>query len=74
MQHVATLSELRGITAFCLVAAGLSVVGLPQPESTGSQGNWLTKTPLLTQRAEVGVASLDGKIYVVGGEALGEPA
>ena len=32
-------------------------------------GSWSTKAPLLTPRAEVAVASVDGKIYVLGGAA-----
>ena len=39
----------------------------PQSPSTKLQGTWSRKAPLLTKRAEVGVAALDGKVYVVGG-------
>ena len=46
----------------------------PQSPSTKLQGSWSTKAPLLTKRAEVGVAALDGKIYVVGGATPGVQA
>jgi N-acetylneuraminic acid mutarotase len=35
------------------------------------EGTWVQKAPLPSARAEVGVARLDGKIYVVGGKADG---
>jgi N-acetylneuraminic acid mutarotase len=38
------------------------------------QGNWSRRAPLLIKRAEVAVAALDGKIYVLGGTAPGNPA
>lgn len=60
-----------GLTVPCLVLACLP---LAKPSRFQMQGRWSTKAPLLTQRAEVGVAALDGKIYVLGGEALGKTA
>ncbi len=74
MKPIATLSVLRGIAASCLVLAGLVVAGPAQSQSTGSQWTWSTKAPLPTQRLDAGVASLDGKIYVLGGGAMGKPA
>src|SRR5271169_3662718 len=70
MNLLATL----GLSASCLALAGLPLPRPNQSQSTGSRGRWSTKAPLLTQRAEVGVAELDGKIYVLGGEALGNTA
>jgi N-acetylneuraminic acid mutarotase len=60
-------------------AAGLSVVvvcasavfGAPSVASAQDQGSWSTASPMPTARAEIGVAALDGKIYVVGGTAQG---
>lgn len=46
----------------------------PQSASTKLQGSWSRKAPLLAKRAEVGVAGLDGKIYVVGGTTPGDQA
>ena len=63
-----------GFSAACLVLAGLPLVRPAQFQSTSLQGRWSTQSPLLTPRAEVGVAELDGKIYVLGGEALGKTA
>ena len=70
MKHFAIL----GLSASCLVLAGLPLASLSQFQSTKPQGTWSTKAPLLTQRGETGVAALDGKIYVLGGEALGNSA
>jgi N-acetylneuraminic acid mutarotase len=46
----------------------------PQSPSTKLQGSWSKKAPLLTKRSEVGIAALDGKIYVVGGATAGDQA
>ncbi len=35
------------------------------------RGRWLTKEPLPLARAEVGVATVNGKVYVLGGYANG---
>ena len=45
-----------------------------QTEANKSNGTWTRKASIPTQRFEVGVAALDGKIYVLGGEAFGKPA
>jgi len=57
-----------------LFLIGLLAAGPGQSQSSGSQGNWSTKAPLLTQHLDAGVAAVDGKIYVLGGESIGNPA
>src|SRR5579864_8000362 len=70
MKSIANLSALGGIA----VLTSILVARPPQSKSPRSQGTWLTKAQLLTQRTEVAVAELDGKIYVLGGSALGKQA
>jgi Kelch motif protein len=74
MKPLATLSTLGGIAASCLALTCSLVAGPAQSKSTRAEGTWSTKAPLLTQRTEVAVAELDGKIYVLGGTALGKTA
>lgn len=74
------MSHLMGLSGWCvwLVARsavpaliGLFLIALPvfsdsaQPES--GQGTWHTAAPIPMKRTEVAAATLDGKIYVVGG-------
>jgi len=59
---------------FSLVLTGSVVAGPWQSQSSVSQGTWSTKAQLPTQHLDAGVAALDGKIYVIGGEAIGNPA
>jgi N-acetylneuraminic acid mutarotase len=70
----ATLSALLGIAGTCLALASLSVARPALSQSSGSQGSWSTKASLLTPRAEVSVALVDGRIYVLGGAAHGRTA
>lgn len=74
MKLLARFSVLCGMAAFCLVLAGLLVAGPARSQSAGLQGNWSTMAPLLTQHLDAGAAALEGKIYVLGGEAIGSPA
>ncbi len=53
-----------------VVLSGLAALGMSAAEAQ-DQGSWSTAAPMPTARAEVGVAALDGKIYVVGGTAQG---
>lgn len=48
--------------------------GRPPQSPSKLQGSWSRKAPLLTKRPEVGIAALDGKIYVVGGATPGDQA
>lgn len=73
MKPFATFGPFRWIAGSCLILAAL-VVGGPQSQSTGSQGTWSTRTPLPTARGDVGVALVNGKIYVLGGGAMGQTA
>lgn len=74
MKPSVNLSALAGIAVPCLVLTCILVAAPPQSKPPKSQGTWLTKAPLLTQRTEVAVAELDRKIYVLGGSALGKQA
>jgi Kelch motif len=69
MRLPAALSLLRGAVASCLVLSGVGVAGPPRSQSTKLQGSWSRRAPLPTKRAEVAVAALDGKVYVLGGTA-----
>ena len=48
-------------------AAAFVAVAMVQPGA----GRWSEKAPLPTAMAEVGVAALGGKVYVLGGTAQG---
>jgi N-acetylneuraminic acid mutarotase len=74
MKPIAILSALGEIAAACIGLTCSVVAGPTQFQSTESQGTWSKKASLLTQRTEVAVAELDGKIYVLGGAALGKTA
>ena len=49
-----------------LSASGLAKPAFSQAEGSGT---WTTKASLAVGRAEIGVAALDGKVYVLGGTA-----
>jgi N-acetylneuraminic acid mutarotase len=53
-----------------VLAAAFAAPALSQ---TGSEGRWGTKAPLPVEVGEVGVASLQGKVYVVGGAVRDAP-
>lgn len=74
MKFLATLSSARKIAASIVVLAGLVASKYVQTQSTRSQGKWSTKSPLPAPRLDAGVATLDGKIYVFGGEVAVKPA
>jgi len=69
MKLSATLPALCGMAVVSLVMTGLVVAGAGQYQSAGSQGTWSTKAPLPSQHLDAGAAAVDGKIYVLGGEA-----
>jgi N-acetylneuraminic acid mutarotase len=71
---LAKFLALCGLAAVGLVLTGLVAAGPGQSQSARSQGNWSTKAPLLTQHLDAGVVALDGKMYLLGGEAIGNPA
>jgi hypothetical protein len=56
------------------VFSGLAASGQAQTQSTGAQGKWATKAPLPAARLDAAVATVDGKIYVFGGETADHPA
>lgn len=70
----ATRSLLHGVLASSVIFAASGVAGTPQSPSAKLRGTWSNRAPLLAKRAEVGVAALGGKIYVVGGSTLGNQA
>ena len=58
------------MSALALLLPGVCLalpVSTPSAQSTTDQGIWRTAAPAPTKRTEVGVATLHGKIYVVGG-------
>lgn len=58
-------------TVWLLAAVlALALTGPIRSETVGA-GHWTAKAPLPTAMAEVGVAALDGKVYVLGGTAQG---
>jgi N-acetylneuraminic acid mutarotase len=64
--------RLRGLLGAALVAAGAAGCLGATTESSGpvdvtTPGAWTTLAPMPTARQEVGVATLDGLIYVIGG-------
>ena len=59
-------------TACLLLSSVLSAQS--QIQSNNSNGTWSKKASIPTQRFEAGVIALNGKIYVLGGEAFGKPA
>ena len=67
-------SALWSIAVLSVVLTGSVVAGPGQTRSGGSEGNWSTRARLLTQHLDAGVAAVDGKVYVLGGEAIGNPA
>ena len=68
LRHVPLISPpvllLAFLTALCFIVPPVSAQSM-QPES--DQGMWHTAGPAPTMRTEVAVATLNGKIYVVGG-------
>src|SRR5262249_30283575 len=55
---------------FVAITICLVTVRQAQPQSTG-QGKWSEKARLPEPRGEVAVATVNGKIYVLGGSARG---
>jgi hypothetical protein len=55
-----------------LLLSGLAAHSQVEPNK--SNGAWSRNTSIPTQRFEVGVTALNGKIYILGGEAFGKPA
>ena len=66
---------MKSLTALTIVLAfvALATHRLARSQSS-AQGLWSEKTRLLEPRGEVAAAAVDGKIYVLGGSALGEDA
>jgi N-acetylneuraminic acid mutarotase len=54
-----------------VVVSALAAIVMTPSALAQDQGGWSTAAPMPTARAEIGVAALDGKIYVVGGTAQG---
>lgn len=73
-KFLAKFSVVRGMAVAGLILARLVAAGPGQSQSSGSQGSWSTKSPLPAQHLDAGVAAVNGKIYVLGGETPGNPA
>jgi len=62
--------KLSATFVIVLVLIGVMATNVGRTQSAG-QGKWSEKGRLPEPRGEVGVASANGKIYVIGGSALG---
>ncbi len=60
-------TAFRGV----VIGAALTLSVFPSWGQSGAQGTWMVAARTTTQRTEVGVTAANGKIYVIGGEALG---
>jgi len=67
------ISLFCGLAVLSAARAGLAAAEAQSP-SAKLLGTWSMKAPLPIKRTEVGVAALDGRIYVVGGASADEPA
>lgn len=74
MKLVGTLSICRMVSLISLWPVGFLVAAPGQSQRVASSGTWSTKAPLPTAHLDAGVATVDGKIYVLGGEAMGNQA
>ena len=65
------LSVMKRFAMFAVsIVVCLTTARLARPQSAG-EGNWLEKARLPEPRGEVAVATVNGKIYVMGGSAHG---
>jgi N-acetylneuraminic acid mutarotase len=62
------------MSATCLTVAAIAFDALAQAPSAGALGKWSTSTPISAPRMDAGVALVNGRIYVFGGETAGHPA
>ena len=74
MRLLAILSNCSVMAVVSLSAVGSLVAGPGQPQSEASVGSWSTKASLPTAHLDASVATVGGKIYVFGGEAMGNQA
>jgi len=66
---------MRSLTALTIVLAFVVLAtNRPARSQSSTRGVWSEKTRLLEPRGEVAAAAVGGKIYVLGGSALGEDA
>ena len=61
---------MRGILLAVALQVVLGAAAFAQAPVSG--GDWVKKTPLPSPRNETALASLDGKIYVLGGSVRGQ--
>src|SRR5436190_23113595 len=54
-----------------LLLCGLAVAGTAYAQSGATQGTWSMAAQTTAERTEIGTAELNGKVYVLGGVALG---
>src|ERR1700738_3369623 len=69
MNPFATFSFLCGTALLSLALTSSVAAGPGQSQSAKSKGNWSMKAQLPVQHLDAGAAAVDGKIYVLGGEA-----
>jgi N-acetylneuraminic acid mutarotase len=64
-------NRLRTVFTGAMFGASLALSALPSWGQSGAQGAWTVAAQTTTQRTEVAVTAVNGKIYVLGGQALG---
>ena len=61
------MNEKNFLASLGGMAVALALSGCASQVNQFTTGSWMQKSPLPVAMAEVGVAALDGKVYVVGG-------
>lgn len=64
-------NRLRTVFTGAMFGASLALSALPSWGQSGAQGAWTVAAQTTTQRTEVAVTAVNGKIYVLGGKRLG---
>jgi len=59
--------QLAAICAFVVVAGAVPMIVHSETGAPAGKGTWTQKAPMITPRAEVSLAEVGGKIYVLGG-------
>ena len=67
MRSLSSLVIRCVVATFCIGVVGSMTAPALQAQSAGPQGSWSAKAALPVKLSEVAVASVGGKIYVLGG-------
>jgi N-acetylneuraminic acid mutarotase len=63
--------RVHAVFRSAMLGAALALSAMPSWGQSGAQGAWTVATQTSTQRTEVAVTAVNGKIYVLGGQAFG---